>query len=49
MTPKDARIDRTDAPEEPIENQPEDWAEEDDAIDGSKPDLAQQEEDEAGL
>ena len=29
MTPKDARIDHTDAPEDPIENQQEDWEEED--------------------
>ena len=49
MTPKDARIDHTDAAEDPIENQQEDWEEEDDVIDGSKPDLAEIEGDEAGL
>jgi len=44
MTPKDADIDRKDS-EDPIEDQPADWAEEDRDLENRKPDLGEIEED----
>ncbi|MGA2597952.1 MAG: hypothetical protein ABSH09_13290 [Bryobacteraceae bacterium] len=44
MTPKDADIDRKDN-EDPIEDQPADWAEEDRELENRKPDLGEIEED----
>ena len=44
MTPKDADIDNKKT-EDPIEDQPADWAEEDRALEHRKPDLGEIEED----
>ncbi len=44
MTPKDAEINRKDT-EEPIEDQPADWAEENRDLEHRKPDLGELEED----
>jgi hypothetical protein len=48
MIPKDKDLDRVDS-EEPIENQPLDWEDEDREIEGRKPDLGEIEEDTSEL
>ena len=49
MTPKDKGLDRRDDSEEPLENQPLEWAEEDREVEGRKPDLGETEEDTSEL
>jgi len=49
MIPDDAELDQKDDPDEPVENQPLDWAEEDREIEDRKPDLGEIEEDTSEL
>ena len=49
MKPKGIGLDRPDAPEDPLENPPLDWAEEDRKIEDRKPDLNEIEEDPSDL
>ena len=49
MNPKDTKVDRKEDPEEPLENQPLEWADEDRAMEGRKPDLGETEEDTSEL
>lgn len=49
MTPRDKdRVDKDDS-EDPLENQPLEWADEDREIEGRKPDLGETEEDTSEL
>lgn len=45
MIPKDTRLDRKDDSEEPLENQPLEWSDEDREMEDRKPDLGEIEED----
>ena len=49
MLPSDERPDRNDASDEPLENQPLEWAEEDREIEDRKPDLGETEADTSEL
>ena len=49
MKPKGIGLDKTDAPEDPLENPPLDWEEEDREIEDRKPDLNEIEEDPSDL
>ena len=49
MTLKDKGLDRKDASEAPLENQPLEWAEEDRKMEDRKPDLGEIEEDTSEL
>jgi hypothetical protein len=49
MTPNDKGLDRKDVPEEPLENQPLEWADEDRVIEDRKPDLGEIEDDTSEL
>ena len=49
MIPKDTRLDRKDDSEEPLENQPLEWADEDRQMEDRKPDLGETEEDTSEL
>jgi hypothetical protein len=49
MEPKEKGLDRIEDSDEPLENQPPEWAEEDIQIEGRKPDLGETEEDESEL
>jgi hypothetical protein len=49
MNPKDKGLDRKDETEEPIENQPLEWADEDRVIEDRKPDLGEIEDDTSEL
>jgi hypothetical protein len=49
MIPDDEGLDRKDDPDEPVENQQPDWAEEDREIEDRKPDLGEIEEDTSEL
>jgi hypothetical protein len=49
MTPRDIGFDKKDVPDDPIENQPLAWADEDREIEDRKPDLGEIEEDESEL
>jgi hypothetical protein len=49
MTPDDKGLDRRDDPEQPLENQPQDWSEEDREMEDRKPDLGEIEEDPSEL
>ena len=49
MNPNDKGLDRTDDSEEPLENQPLEWADEDREIEDRKPDLGEIEEDASEL
>ena len=48
MEPKKG-LDRKDEPEEPLENQPREWQDEDRVIEDRKPDLGETEEDTSEL
>ena len=45
MNPTDKGLDRKDVPDEPLENRPLEWADEDRLIEDRKPDLGEIEED----
>ena len=47
--PKKRGLDKKEVPEEPLENQPQDWADEDREIEDRKPDLGEIEEDSSEL
>jgi hypothetical protein len=54
MNPKDAKLDKArvnkkDPPDEPLENQPQEWSDEDLVIEDRKPDLGESEEDTSEL
>ena len=49
MKPKDLGLDKTEAPEDPLEDLPLEWDEEDQEIEGRKPDLGEIEEDRSEL
>jgi hypothetical protein len=49
MIPKDTRLDRKGDSEEPLENQPREWADEDREMEDRKPDLGEIEEDTSEL
>jgi hypothetical protein len=49
MNPADTGLDRKDVPDEPLENQPLAWADEDRIIEDRKPDLGEIEEDRSEL
>jgi len=49
MKKDDAKVDKTEEPEEPLENQPEEWSDEDLVIEDRKPDLGETEEDTSEL
>jgi len=49
MIPKDKRPDRKEDSEEPLENQPLEWAEEDRKMEDRRPDLGEIEEDTSEL
>ena len=49
MKPKEIGLDKTEVPEEPVENPPLEWAEEDRKIEDRKPDLNEIEEDPSEL
>ena len=49
MKPKGIGLDKTDVPEDPLENPPLDWEEEDREIENRKPDLNEIEEDPSDL
>jgi hypothetical protein len=49
MIPNDEGFDRKDDPEESLENQPREWADEDRQIEDRRPDLAETEEDTSEL
>ena len=49
MIPKDTKVDRKDVSEEPLENQPLEWADEDREMEDRKPDLGEIEEDRSEL
>ena len=49
MIPNDKGLDRKDDSEEPLENQPLEWADEDREIEDRKPDLGEIEEDTSEL
>jgi hypothetical protein len=49
MKKDDAKVDKKEEPEEPLENQPEEWSEEDRVIEDRKPDLGEAEEDTSEL
>lgn len=49
MVPKDAELDRKDISEEPLENQPLQWQQEDSEMEKRKPDLGETEEDTSAL
>ncbi|MGD0663639.1 MAG: hypothetical protein ABSD38_36845 [Syntrophorhabdales bacterium] len=49
MIPKDKRLDRKGDSEEPLENQPLEWAEEDREMEDRRPDLGEIEEDTSEL
>ncbi len=49
MIPKDTRLDRKDDSEEPLENPPLEWADEDREMEDRKPDLGETEEDTSEL
>jgi hypothetical protein len=49
MIPKDTRLDSKDDSEDPLENQPIEWADEDREIEDRKPDLGEIEEDTSEL
>ena len=50
MNPKDpAQVDKIDGSEDPLEDQPLDWSEEDREIEDRKPDLGETEEDTSEL
>ena len=49
MDPKDKGLEKKDEPDEPLENQPLDWADEDRIIEDRKPDLGEIEEDTSEL
>ena len=49
MDLKDNRLDRKDVPEEPLENQPLDWSDEDREMEDREPDLGELDEDPSEL
>ncbi len=49
MVPKDKELDRKDVSEDPLENQPLKWEQEDREIENRKPDLGESEEDTSEL
>jgi len=49
MAHPDGGLDQKDEPDEPLENQPLDWADEDRVIEDRKPDLGEIEEDPSEL
>ena len=49
MDPKDKELEKKDEPDEPLENQPLAWADEDRIIEDRKPDLGEIEEDTSEL
>lgn len=49
MPPKDKGLDKSGDSDDPIENPPLDWADEDREIEGRKPDLGETEEDSSEL
>ena len=49
MIPKDKRLGRKEDSEEPLENQPLEWAEEDREMEDRRPDLGESEEDTSEL
>jgi hypothetical protein len=49
MAPKDAELDKSGDSEDPLENQPLEWSDEDREIEDRKPDLGEVEEDTSEL
>jgi hypothetical protein len=49
MPPKNDRLEKSDDSEDPLENQPLEWSDEDREIEGRKPDLGETEDDTSEL